>query len=60
MKTEQEIKNEIIATKNTIKNYRKAFKHGEISKEILKAQTLDCEITIITLEWVLGENERYD
>lgn len=60
MKTEKEIRDEIIATENTIKNYRKAFKDGKINKKVLKAQIADCTATIDTLKWVLGENERYD
>lgn len=60
MKTEQEIRDEIIATKNTIKNYRKAFKNSKINKGVLQTQIADCTVTIDTLKWVLGENERYD
>ena len=60
MKTKQEIKEEIIATQNTVQNYRKAFKNGKINKKVLKAQIADCIATIDALRWVLGENERYD
>jgi predicted transcriptional regulator len=60
MKTEQEIKDEIEATKRTIENYRNAYKSGRISREVLKSQLIDCESTIHALMWVLGENDRYD
>lgn len=60
MKSEQEIREEIEATKRTIANYRNAYKQGEITRESLNIHLYDCEATIAALTWVLGENDRYD
>ena len=60
MKSENEIKDEIKATNKTIANYRKAYKNGEIHKDILKQQLADCTATLDALKWVLGKNDRYD
>jgi|GEM_PF-5161643 len=60
MKSEKEIREEIEATKRTMSNYRKAFKEGKITKDILKSNILDCNATVDALRWVLGENDRYD
>lgn len=60
MKTENEIRGELESTKRTIENYRNAYKQKKITKDILKNQLTDCEATIQSLLWVLGENDRYD
>lgn len=60
MKTEEEVKEEIEATKRTADNHSKAYKDGIITKECLKIYIIDCKATIDALRWVLGENDRYD
>lgn len=60
MKTEKEIRNEIEACKNTIENYRNAYKKGEIPKEMLKFELIQNESMMFALKWVLDENDRYD
>lgn len=60
MKTENDIRKEIEATKNTINNYTKAYRDNKIPKEVLNSQLIDLRATIDALKWVLGENDRYD
>lgn len=60
MKTEEDIRGEVEATKRTIANYRNAYKQGVITKETLRSAIVDCTATIQALLWVLGENDRYD
>lgn len=60
MKTEKEIREEIEATKRTKDNYRKAYEEQKIPKDVLINQITYLNATINTLEWVLGENDRYD
>lgn len=60
LKTEKEIRNEIEACDNTIKNYKNAYKKKEISKRILKSELLQSESMKFALKWVLDENDRYD
>ncbi len=60
MKTEQEIRKEIELNKQTLENYKNAYKKGEISKDILDKMKIDCASVEATLLWVLEENERYD
>jgi hypothetical protein len=60
IKTEEEIRAEIEATKRTMENYRNAHKNGQIPMEVLSKQIVDCYATIDALRWVLGENDRYD
>lgn len=60
MKTEEEVRNEIQLSKNTIANYRNAYKNGKISKDVLYSNVIDCNATIAALKWVLEENDRFD
>lgn len=60
MKTESQIREELKATQETLKNYNKAYQEGKISLEVLSSETIDCTSTIDALLWVLGENDRYD
>lgn len=60
MKTEKEIREEIEATKRTKDNYRKAYEEQKIPKDVLMNQIVYLNATVNTLEWVLGENDRYD
>lgn len=60
MKNESEIRNEIELNKQTLKNYKNAYKNGQISKKVLDKMKIDCASTEAALLWVLGENERYD
>jgi len=60
MKTKEEIQEEIQASHRTDANYRKAYKQGKITKDILVLK-LEENMTIrLTLEWVLGNNDRFD
>lgn len=60
MKTKEQIREEIEATKRTMNNYRDAFLNKEIPEDVFKTQITDCYATIAALSWVLGENDRYD
>jgi len=60
MKTEEQIREEIEATKRTMDNYCNAYKEGKIPKDSFQTQVTDCYATIAALSWVLGENDRYD
>lgn len=58
MKTEQEIRDEIEATKRTIENYRSAYNSRKIPFDVLNNVLTGSEATIAALSWVLGENDR--
>jgi hypothetical protein len=60
MKTEQEIKEEIYATMRSKSNFVEAFRDGRIDKRTLEYKIHEYETTLLVLNWVLGENERYD
>lgn len=60
MKTEKEIKEEIENSKQTIKNLKRDYNNGKIKFENYKYLKHDCIATIEALEWVLGNNDRWD
>lgn len=60
MKSEQEIREEIEAHKNCIINAQEANKNGLISEENLDLLIWENQITITSLKWVLGEDDRFN
>ena len=60
MKTEQEVKQEIKNCETTIDNYSRAYENGKVPNEIFKQVKEEYKAIILTLKWVLGENDRYD
>lgn len=60
MKTEEEIRAEIVSLEATIVNYREAHKNGEIDREHLRLKVRENNNVILGLLWVLGENDRFD
>jgi ribosomal protein L29 len=60
LKTEQEIINEIDACLKTIENYKNAYAHKKLRKNIAQLETVQFTGMILALKWVLGENDRFD
>lgn len=60
MKTVEEIEEEIVSIKKTMKNFRKAVKDGKFPKEDLPNVIHENEARVSTLLWVLGKNDRFD
>lgn len=60
MKSEEEIRAEIIAIEKTINNYRNAFRNNEIDKSSFRTAFDNQTHMILALRWVLGENDRFD
>lgn len=60
MKTAAEVREELAATEKTLENVEEAYRNQKIPEEVWREMQLECQATIGTLHWVLGNHDRYD
>jgi len=60
MKTKEEIQEEIKASHRTDTCFREAYKQSKITKDALVSKLKENRAIRLALEWVLGNNDRFD
>lgn len=60
LKSKSEVKEEIEATIQTLKNHHKAYQDRKIPFDVMSDKSTECHAIIGALKWVLRENDRFD